>query len=91
MEEGSHEVSLLSGTQKGIPSHCLHRPSGKAVVRLNGHDHYFGPHGTEESRLAYDRLIAEWLVSGRRTECINDDGSKPSLSISHVFSVTTLP
>jgi integrase len=41
------------------------------VVTLNGKDHYLGPWPAssktppEAVRLAYDRLIAEWLASGR--------------------------
>ena len=72
-------------TQKGIPSYCLHRPSGKAVVRLNGRDHYLGPHDTEESRLAYDRVIAEWLASGRRAEHTHEVTVKPTLSVNEVL------
>jgi len=32
------------------PTHRLHRPSGKAVVTLNGADFYLGRHGSPESR-----------------------------------------
>jgi integrase len=49
-----------------IPAYRLHRPSGQAVVTLNGHDHYLGKHGTTESRAAYDHLIARWLADGKR-------------------------
>ena len=83
-EECSHKVSLMP-RQKGIPSYCLHRPSGKAVVRLNGHDHYLGQYGSEESRIAYDRVIAEWLASGRCLEPLVEDDVKPSLSINEVL------
>jgi hypothetical protein len=48
------------------PSYQLHKPSGQAVVTLNGVDHYLGNYDTPESRAAYDRLIAEWLANGRR-------------------------
>jgi integrase len=48
------------------PSYRLHRPTGLAVVTLNGRDHYLGRHGTRESKAEYDRLIAEWLLRGRR-------------------------
>ena len=75
----------MPGRNKGIPSYCLHRPSGKAVVRLNGRDHYLGPHGTEESRLAYDRLIAEWLASGRRLEPLAEESANTSLSVNEVL------
>ena len=47
------------------PSYRLHRPSGQAVVTLNGTDHYLGKYGTPSSREAYDRKIAEWLSNGR--------------------------
>src|SRR5690606_38998068 len=49
-----------------IPSMTLHKATGQAVVRLAGKDHYLGTFGTDEARERYDRLIAEWLASGRR-------------------------
>lgn len=48
------------------PSYRYHKPTGQAVVRLNGVDHYLGRHGTPKSREKYDRLIAEWLMTGRQ-------------------------
>jgi integrase len=48
-----------------LPKYRRHRKSGQAVVALNGHDHYLGPHGTKTSRVEYDRLIGEWLARGR--------------------------
>lgn len=47
-----------------IPSYRLHKPTGQAVVRLDGRDFYLGRHGTEESHEAYRRRIAEWLTHG---------------------------
>lgn len=47
------------------PSYRLHRPSGQAVVTLNGRDVYLGVYGTQASRNEYDRVIGEWLTSGR--------------------------
>src|SRR5256885_2342930 len=49
--------------QRRIPSYRLHKPTGQAVVRLEGHDHYLGKHGSEASQEAYRRLIAEWLLT----------------------------
>ncbi|HUR52767.1 MAG TPA: hypothetical protein VMZ71_01465 [Gemmataceae bacterium] len=49
-----------------VPKLTLHKASGKAVVRLNGRDHYLGVYGSPEAKAAYDRLIAEWLAAGRR-------------------------
>ncbi|CAN5831885.1 hypothetical protein BH23PLA1_BH23PLA1_41230 [soil metagenome] len=47
-----------------IPIYRLHKPTGQAVVRLDGRDVYLGLHGTEASQEKYRRTIAEWL-SGR--------------------------
>lgn len=48
------------------PSYRLHKPSGQAVVRLDGRDHYLGKWDTPESRVLYDRLISTWLANGRQ-------------------------
>jgi integrase len=50
---------------KSVPTYRKHRATGQAVVTLNGRDHYLGPHGTKVSKIEYDRLVAEWLASGR--------------------------
>ncbi len=47
------------------PKYRKHRAKGQAFVELNGHRHYIGPHGTKASHREYDRLVAEWLASGR--------------------------
>lgn len=49
------------------PSYRLHKPTGQAVVTLNGHDVYLGKHDTAASQKAYDRVIAEWLAAGRQS------------------------
>jgi integrase len=48
-----------------LPSLRHHKASGRAVVTLNGRDHYVGAWNSPESRVEYDRLVAEWLASGR--------------------------
>jgi integrase len=48
------------------PSYRRHRPSGQAVVTLDGRDCYLGPWQSRASRDEYDRLVAEWLAGGRR-------------------------
>ena len=57
---------MLSKRKTRTPSYRLHKPSGQAVVTLDGRDFYLGCHNTKASRAEYDRLIAEWLASGRR-------------------------
>lgn len=48
------------------PAYCLHKRSGRAYVTLSGSQRVLpGLHGSDESRAAYDRLIAEWLRGGR--------------------------
>ena len=47
------------------PKYRRHRASGQAVVTLNGRGHSLGPHGTKVSMREYDRLISEYLSSGR--------------------------
>lgn len=48
------------------PSYRKHRPSGQAVVTLDGRDFYLGPWQSKASRQEYDRLTGEWLANGRR-------------------------
>jgi integrase len=51
---------------KRIPKYRLHKPTGLAVVTLDGKDHYLGKFGSAASRAEYERLVAEWLVGHRR-------------------------
>ena len=41
-----------------LPSYLLHKQSGQARVRIDGKDHMLGPYGSEESRIAYGKLVA---------------------------------
>lgn len=52
---------------QSVPRYRKHKPSGQAIVEINGKRHYLGPHGSRTSKLEYDRLVAEWLSSGRST------------------------
>ncbi len=51
---------------KALPTYRKHKPTGRAVVTLNGRDYYLGLYGSKVSKLEYDRLIGEWLQRGRR-------------------------
>ncbi len=57
--------------RQSVPKYRLHRASGQAIVTFAGRDHYLGQHGSPESRAAYDRLIGEYLATGRNTTIVN--------------------
>jgi len=48
-----------------VPSYRRHKASGQAGVTLNGREIYLGKWGTKASKAEYDRLIGQWLGSGR--------------------------
>jgi integrase len=62
------------------PSYRHHKPSGQAVVTLDGKDRYLGRYGTPESEAEYDRLISEWLAHGRRLPAPGTAGSDLSVN-----------
>ena len=74
----------MSALHSRIPSYRLHKPTGLAVVTIGGRDVYLGKHGHPESRAEYDRLIAEWLVTGRRT-VVSETGSPSDLTINEML------
>jgi len=49
-----------------VPSYRRHKPTGQAVVTINGQDIYLGKWNTAASKAEYDRLIAEFLANGRQ-------------------------
>jgi integrase len=63
-----------------LPVSRLHKPSGRARVRIDGHDIWLGRYGSPEAEAAYHRLIAEWLASGRRPPDPHREGKAPSRS-----------
>lgn len=62
------------------PSYRRHAPSKQAVVTLGGKDHYLGTYGTKASRDEYDRLIGEWLASGRQRPAHRDEAGELCVS-----------
>jgi integrase len=48
------------------PTYRLHKPSGQAVVTLDGRDFYLGKYGSLASKAKYDRRIEEWRHNHRR-------------------------
>lgn len=51
---------------KGTPSLGFHKHTGRFCIRLDGKPIYLGYSRSEASKKA-DRLIGEWLTSGRAT------------------------
>jgi integrase len=49
-----------------LPLPRLHRPSGRARLRIGGRDYWLGKFGSPEAQAEYDRLIAEYLAAGRQ-------------------------
>ncbi len=50
-----------------IPAYRLHKPSGRAKVKIGQRIIYLGKYGTDESREAYAKVLADFL-SGRTIE-----------------------
>jgi integrase len=66
-----------------LPSYRLHKPTGQAAVSIGGRDVYLGKHESPESRAEYDRIIAEWLATGRRP-MVADSASAADLSVNEM-------
>ena len=65
-----------------IPRNRLHKPSGQAVVTLDGKDHYLGRVNSPESLAEYRRRTSEWLANGGCTPTPADDPTGfPDLTI----------
>jgi hypothetical protein len=77
-----------------IPSYRLHKPSNQAVVTLTGRDIDLGDFGSPESRVEYDRVIAEWLSNGRSrspsTDLTVEEMNLGENRVATVVSVTSI-
>ena len=71
-----------------IPSCRRHRPSGQAIVTVQQKDHYLGPWRSTESKLAYERLISEWLANGRHLPHGNSQGAQDDIAIIELMRLT---
>ena len=78
----------MSQKKRRVPSYCLHKRSGRAVVRLNGKDHYLGEYGSTESHDNYQRLITQYLATTKQTTAKRAERSRllnPAANISEVM------
>ncbi len=55
----------MTTKQSSVPVYQLHKASGQARVKINGHDHYLGPFETPASEQARNRLLAQYYQHGR--------------------------
>lgn len=69
-----------------VPGYLLHKPSGKARVRLNGVDHYLGTYGSEESLHLYSKILAEHVASsGANLAKPNQELSINELALAYIL------
>ena len=80
----------MSNRPPRTPKYRHYRPKNLAVVRIDGHDHYLGQYGSQESRERYDRLIAEWLHNGRTIPADRGDSAVPAANTSNGVSINHL-
>jgi hypothetical protein len=60
-----------------MPSYRRHKPSGNAIVVLNGKTRYLGKWNTRASKEAYHRLMSEW-TAGAETAPLPTSGATVS-------------
>src|SRR5688500_8636857 len=68
-----------------IPSYCHHKAKGLAFVKLGCDFVYLGRYGSPESKVAYERVVAEWLARGRLPEGCSKDADPEGPSINEVL------
>ena len=61
--------------QGSVPSLQHHKASGRARVWIKGRDYWLGKWGSPEAQLAYNRLIGEYLATGRIDSTRPDPGA----------------
>lgn len=61
-----------------------HKPSGRAVVRINGRDIYLGAFGTTAAATAYHKLIAEWSAHGGHLPIAPDEMTMLELTAAYL-------
>jgi integrase len=67
-----------------VPRYRLHKPSGQAIVSLNGRDIYLGKYRGAESREAYRRKIGEWIQHGGQTRAPQLTATVTELVVAYV-------
>ena len=60
------------------PKYCQYKRTDQAYVRINGRFIYLGPYNSEESREAYRRVVAEWMITGQAP---SEEGEEAGITI----------
>ncbi|HVT29036.1 MAG TPA: site-specific integrase, partial [Lacipirellulaceae bacterium] len=66
------------------PRYRLHKPSGQAIVTIDGRDFYLGKYKTAASREAYRRKIGEWAQNGGKLPTAKHTSSVAELVVAYV-------
>lgn len=66
--------------QSKLPSYRLHKATGQGVVVHKGRSYYLGKFGTPDSRVAYDRVIAQ-IVAERNRNPATPAGPTPPAAV----------
>src|SRR4051812_27571918 len=74
-QPGNYRIEVAPAMSKAlrVPSLRHHRPSGRAVVTLDGKDYYLGRYGSQESKAEYQRLLAVFLAGGLQAGSVPSD------------------
>ena len=71
---------MSKSKQPKLPKYCLHKPSGRGYVTIEGKQHYFpGKHGSPESLQAYDEFIGNYLANGRKLPSTEPPPKPPNI------------
>jgi integrase len=74
---------MASVNQLRIPAYRRHKPTGQAVVTLDGRDFYLGRWKSKASRQEYDRRVGEWIACGRQLPSQANDLSITEVSAAY--------
>ncbi len=60
------------------PKLCLHKPSGRAFVRLSGKQIWCGKFGTQAATDKYSVVVGAWIAKGRPSEAAENSPDSPN-------------
>src|SRR5689334_12587959 len=68
------------------PGYCRDKTTNRAYVTFDGHRKYLGAYGSQASRDKYDRLIGEWIASGRVSAPTRPTDAAAGITVSQVIA-----